>query len=130
VQLILPTFLELVGKVEGLRVLDVGCADGYFTDLMVKLGAREAVGIDENAETIEIAKGLNTSEKCKYHATNFLDFNDDQPYDLVLCNFVLLYSHNETVLSNMIKKAYSLLGVGGRLVGTDDYPNHKIGTDL
>ena len=40
------SFMNLIGDVDGKRVLDVACGEGHFTRLLRKAGAAEVVGID------------------------------------------------------------------------------------
>src|SRR5690606_15570887 len=40
------TFLEAVGSVTGLRLIDVACGDGYYTRQLRDAGASTVVGVD------------------------------------------------------------------------------------
>jgi SAM-dependent methyltransferase len=50
-----PAQLALCGEVRGLRVLDVGCGNGYFARALTRLGAR-VTGIDISPRMIEHAR--------------------------------------------------------------------------
>jgi len=54
--LIDPAVRKLVGPVRGLRVLDVGCGNGYLARSFATRGAREVVGIDRAAPSIRLAR--------------------------------------------------------------------------
>ena len=49
-----------VSYIQGKKVLDVGCGNGYGTALMAK-SAREIVGLDYDAETVEKNKAAYSS---------------------------------------------------------------------
>ena len=44
------------GLVQGKRVLDAGCGSGYGSDLLVRAGAAEVVGVDLDAEVVGAAR--------------------------------------------------------------------------
>ncbi|MDQ3368574.1 MAG: class I SAM-dependent methyltransferase [Myxococcota bacterium] len=50
-----PAQIELVGKVQGARLLDVGCGSGYFSRAMAERGA-EVIGIDLSPRMIDHAR--------------------------------------------------------------------------
>lgn len=50
-----PAMLALIGKVNGLRILDIGCGFGYYSVHCAKHGA-EVVGIDLSKEMIQLAR--------------------------------------------------------------------------
>ena len=54
-----PAFLELLPSVDGLRVLDIGCGEGYNTRLLAERGAR-VTGIDISARFIGHAAAHET----------------------------------------------------------------------
>jgi SAM-dependent methyltransferase len=49
-----PEFFKLLPSIDGLRVLDIGCGEGYNTRLLVDRGAR-VIGIDISSRFIEHA---------------------------------------------------------------------------
>ena len=51
-----PSMLNLVGNVKGLRVLDLACGDGKYARFYKDLGAYEVIGVDLSSEMIRIAK--------------------------------------------------------------------------
>ena len=55
-----PGLLEACGNVEGLRVLDLGCGQGWFSRRLAENGA-EVVGVDISERQIDNARGHETS---------------------------------------------------------------------
>jgi ubiquinone/menaquinone biosynthesis C-methylase UbiE len=51
--------LDLIGPVEGRRVLDLGCGDGVLTAALAERGAR-AIGIDVDRAMLDVAAGRGT----------------------------------------------------------------------
>jgi len=64
-----PALLDACGPVDGLRVLDLGCGQGYFSRLLAGAGAR-VVGVDLSSQMVERARRharrLNSS--VEFHA--------------------------------------------------------------
>ena len=54
--------LRCLGDVNGKRVLDVGCGDGFLTYRIAKKGA-DVVGIDNSEEGIKLAKEIFNKKK-------------------------------------------------------------------
>ncbi len=85
------------GGLQGQQVLDVGCADGFFSFAASAWGAREVVGIDINADEIQKAQWLcaRMSHGPMRFAVN--DLRNVQPdnaggqFDVVLCHGVLYH---------------------------------------
>ena len=50
-----PAFLELIGDISGLRILDAGCGEGQNTRTFARLGA-ELTGIDLSEKMIQFAR--------------------------------------------------------------------------
>ena len=50
------TFLNLVGDVTGLRILDLACGEGFYSRKLKTLGAAHVVGVDLSAEMIRLAE--------------------------------------------------------------------------
>lgn len=51
-----PAVLDLCQPVDGLRVLDLGCGEGYCARQLRQAGAREVIGIDLSGGMIEAAR--------------------------------------------------------------------------
>lgn len=50
------TFLRLIGRVEGLSVLDLACGEGYYTCELAHRGAARVVGVDYSEGMIHLAR--------------------------------------------------------------------------
>ncbi len=50
-----PSLLRIVGRVRGLRVLDLGCGNGYLTRRWAREGAASSLGVDASAATLKFA---------------------------------------------------------------------------
>jgi 2-polyprenyl-3-methyl-5-hydroxy-6-metoxy-1,4-benzoquinol methylase len=111
---IMSPFLQVVGDVSGLTVLDAGCGEGYLSRILVQRGAN-ITGIDISAPLVEIARTKELADKIIYQVANL-----SQPlpayqghFDLVTSFFVLNdvpdYRGFLTTLGSVVKHA-------GRLV--------------
>jgi 2-polyprenyl-3-methyl-5-hydroxy-6-metoxy-1,4-benzoquinol methylase len=111
---IMSPFLQVVGNVSGLTVLDAGCGEGYLSRILVKLGAN-VTGIDISAPLIEIARTKAFADQITYQVA---DLSQPLPtyqghFDLAASFFVLNdipdYRGFLTTLGSVLKHA-------GRLV--------------
>ena len=84
--------LQLLGKIHNKKVLDAGCGQGYFSHILYKAGAH-VVGVDGSRNLIKLAKqNYEENESLKFLEHNLktkLPFQD-QAFDIILCNMVLM----------------------------------------
>lgn len=141
----IPAVKKIIKNIDGKKVLDVGCATGTHTKILVKKGAKVS-GVDVSKEMIKIAQ-KNVPQADFFRADmKKLPFKDSS-FDLLFYGLCLHYEKN---LKPVFKEASRVLKKGGRIVfsthhpaGTghtsirckgerkvvfDDYFNHKIHT--
>jgi 2-polyprenyl-3-methyl-5-hydroxy-6-metoxy-1,4-benzoquinol methylase len=100
----------------GLRVLDIGTADGYFAFLMEQRGATEVVAIDyraSEASGFAIASEL-LSSRVKYFVENIYNLTPEKygMFDVVLCFGVLYHLRNPMLALDKIR---AITKTGGTL---------------
>lgn len=86
-----PVVLELLGNVQGMRVLDAGCGEGYLSRLIAQQGA-EVIAVDFSRNLLEIAKGRtpNGSKVTYLHANlEALIGMEDRSFDVIVSSMVL-----------------------------------------
>jgi 2-polyprenyl-3-methyl-5-hydroxy-6-metoxy-1,4-benzoquinol methylase len=107
-------FLQVVGDVSGLTVLDAGCGEGYLSRILSQRGAH-VTGIDVSAPLVEIARTKDFADQITYQIA---DLSQPLPtyqdhFDLITSFFVLndIYDYRGflTTLGSVLKRA-------GRLV--------------
>lgn len=127
------TFMEVVGSVEGLDVLDLGCGEGRTCRTFVHRGARFVVGTDISPEMICRAIEKNTSDDETSISPNLryqvLDARDDtfvlpHPVDLVSAMYLLHYASTESDLEKMCRLIARNLKPGGRFVTYGANPDY------
>ena len=115
-----PVTLELIGQVQGKRVLDLGCGTGRYCAL---LADREAlvIGIDCSKKMMEQAK-KNVSARSRielHHGTiDRVDF-PDQDFDLVVSALTL---NHMPALEPTLREAVRVLKDSGMLIISDIHP--------
>lgn len=106
----------MIGDVEGKKVLDAGCGNGYLSRLLSKKGA-EVVGIDISRRAIEMAKGMEDRVKMgiEYYvgSVSNLSLFEDSGFDIVVSNIVLPGIQD---IDAAINEFYRVLRAGGKLV--------------
>jgi ribosomal protein L11 methyltransferase len=78
------------GRVEGTRVLDVGCGSGILAIAAVKLGASDALGVDTDSIAIEstVANARRNRLGRRIHARAGSLPSREPPFDVVLANLI------------------------------------------
>lgn len=101
--------LALLCPVEGQRILDLGCGDGFLTEKIQALGAR-IHGVDASTSMIRAAqkRGLS-AEVTSGEALNFVD-----EFDAVFSNAALHWMKNSTEVISGVHRA---LKPKGRFIG-------------
>lgn len=120
--LIDPTFLRVVGDVRGLRVLDLGCGNGYLARRYARSGA-SVVGVDASAPIVDRARAREAREPLgiTYHVADaaLLPFLGDSSFDLVASNMALMDIEDA---EGAIREIGRILVPGGRLAASISHP--------
>ena len=111
-----PTIFRMLGQVEGKRILDAGCGNGYLCRLLSKRGA-EMVGVDVSRRSIEIAEAIERKEpmNIRYYVGSICNLSmcDDDTFDAVVSNLVLQDLQD---LDKAVKELHRVLKPRGKLV--------------
>lgn len=108
----------LFPKLQGKKVLDLGCGYGWHCKYAAQMGATEILGIDSSQKMIAKAVADNSDDKIKYKVCGVEEYiYPENTYDLVVSNLVLHYIEN---LANVYQKVYCTLKVGGYFLDTVD----------
>jgi ubiquinone/menaquinone biosynthesis C-methylase UbiE len=87
-----PAMLELIGDVEGKRVLDAGCGFGYYSLLLAKSGAM-VTGIDISEKMVELAENnaRDASVECRFFVCDMQDLSvfAGNTFDMVVSSIVV-----------------------------------------
>ncbi|MEM7103588.1 MAG: class I SAM-dependent methyltransferase [Bacteroidota bacterium] len=96
-----------------LRILDLGCGNGWFTHRLAALGHLEVLGLDINMIELKQAARIFTTEKCRfaYGDIAVLDF-DNLKFDRIFLNASVQYFSN---LTRLLKRLLNLLNKGGEI---------------
>lgn len=123
--LIDPLIFRYIGKYSELKILEVGCGNGY---LLRKLAAqaRIVVGLDSSQKLLSIAK-QNTSV-IKNVSLDHGDITRTLPYatktfDMVVASMILQYIPR---LEKFAQESARVLKVGGRLIVVVDPPGRAL----
>ena len=117
-----PAIFRILREVEGKRILDAGCGNGYLCRLLSRKGA-EMVGVDVSARSIGIAEEIEREEgvNIEYHVgsvCNLVMF-DDNMFDAVVSNVVLQDLQD---VDRAVKEFHRVLKLEGKLVFSIMHP--------
>ncbi|MEQ8677269.1 MAG: class I SAM-dependent methyltransferase [Aggregatilineales bacterium] len=117
----LPIIRELVGDVNGKRVLDIGCGDGLYGTTLLEAGATQYTGIEPAQRMFKLAqKNLFSHNNADVHhrsAEQWAYIPDD--FDLVISRLALHYVGE---IASVFNGIYQTLSVGGKFVFSVEHP--------
>lgn len=121
--LIDPALLRMLGSVRGLRVLDVGCGNGYLTRRLKRFGAARAVGVDASTTSIRLARRREAAhpsgtEFLRADATRLTQF-EEGAFDRVVANMSLMDIRDAAAT---IREIGRLLAPEGRFICSISHP--------
>lgn len=83
---LLPRYALLANRVDGKRVLDVGCGTGIGSSLLMELGAEQVDGVDYRPKVLELANMKHAKESLNFHRMLLEELSfDANSFDLALC---------------------------------------------
>ena len=117
----------LFPKLQGKKVLDLGCGYGWHCKYAAQMGATEILGIDSSQKMIAKAVADNSDDKIKYKVCGVEEYiYPENTYDLVVSNLVLHYIEN---LANVYQKVYCTLKAGGYFLFNIEHPTFTAGVN-
>ncbi|MEM0964693.1 MAG: methyltransferase domain-containing protein [Verrucomicrobiota bacterium] len=111
-----------LGSLQGKRVIDVACGDGYFTRPLALMGAREVVGIDISEEMVKLAraKEQETHLGIRYEVADggelAASIDSLGQFDVATAQWLLDYAVSRDHLRAMCRSLAAILKPGGRFV--------------
>lgn len=112
-----PAFLDVLGDVRGLRILDLGCGDARFGRFLLDAGARSYLGIDASANMVAQSQ---TALPGLVQQTRIEDFSAPPgSADLIVSRLALHYVDD---VGSVFGQAFVALAPGGRLVFSVEHP--------
>ena len=119
-----PSLLNIIGKVEGLTVLDLACGDGFYSRKLKEKGAAAVTGVDISAAMIKLARHRESlvPQKIQYRCDDVLTMPVLGAFDLVVAAFLLHYSKDVNELDLMCQNICINMASNGRLVTICDNP--------
>ncbi len=136
------TFLQVLGSVEGLNVLDLAAGEGRTSRMLIELGAASVLGADVSLEMVrraseQIAQASGVSQSGRTGTLQDLsyiqlDASDDKfqldaPVDVVTAMYLFHYASSEGELGMMANLIARNLKPGGRLVTYTLSPDYDFG---
>ena len=122
--IVFPKILELVGRIEGKKILDLGGGSGDLSRLLANKGAIVDC-VDVSKEWVEICKKDNLDVKnlnCYQSNASDLKLIKDSTFDIVIMNMVLLNIDSKQKLEKTFKEVSRILKKEGSFIFTDLHP--------
>ncbi|MBI4779782.1 MAG: class I SAM-dependent methyltransferase [Oscillatoriophycideae cyanobacterium NC_groundwater_1537_Pr4_S-0.65um_50_18] len=115
-----PIFLELVGNLSQLDIIDLGCGDASFGKEALLQGASSYIGIEASSAMVNLALVQLTNTLGKVHHGRLETWKaQSEQVDLVSSRLALQYVEN---LEPVFCEAYQALRPGGRMIFSVEHP--------
>jgi len=107
---------RLIDRIQGAKVLDVGCGLGYYTQALSVLGAA-ATGIDYSETGVEVARA--TFPECRFQCASWPDgVERDESFDIIWAvDFSVINTFDiQVIKQRFVEEALERLTPGGCIV--------------
>lgn len=116
----IPQLFELIGNVEGLSILDLGCGAGGHDRKLIEMGAKKVVGIDLSNNMIKEAMKNTNCNSIEYKVMSMNDIDKiNEKFDMVISSLAIHYVED---YDGLCKKVYHVLVDGGRFIFSCGHP--------
>ena len=120
-----PFILSWCEPIQGQRVLDLGCGEGYFARQLKERGAASVEGIDCSSRMIDgaVAAEQDAPLGIRYRVSDATELSGfpDGDFDLVVAVFLFNYVDREKMTSIM-QEVHRVLREGGRFIFSVPHP--------
>ena len=117
-----PAFFDFLGCVEGKKVLDAGCGEGYNTRLLASRGASVA-GVDVSVKMVEFARREEELRPLgiRYEVASFSDLSmfQEASFDMVVSFMALMDGPD---YEGAVTESFRVLRAGGHLAFSITHP--------
>lgn len=115
-----PIINELIGRIEGKAILDLGCGSGLYGKELIEKGAKSYFGIDSSKKMIALARANLSGFDCKLENIALENLKlQKETYDLVLSRLVLHYME---YLEDIFEEIKGGLKGGGSFLFSVEHP--------
>jgi trans-aconitate methyltransferase len=115
-----PIFLEMVGEVSGLNILDLGCGDASIGREMMMRGAKSYLGVDGSQNMIAKAQEAITGTGGEVKRADLESWKPPEgAFQLVVSRLVFQYI---VQLDRLLQSVFRSLSEDGRLVFSVEHP--------
>ena len=123
------TWLEEIGDIKGLKVLDLACGSGTSSRMLAEKGSF-VVGVDISESMLEEARKTESDNQMgiEYiHAdTSVAQKYKEEPFDIVVAAFMLHYASSQEMFEGFLRNVAINLKPGGRFVTINLSPEHPV----
>ncbi len=118
------TIFSYLGDLNGLKILDFACGEGYYSRKFIEKGAASVTGVDISQAMIELARQQTDFDgRIQYVHASAAEYTDKSvDYDLVTGIFLLHYAQSIKELESMFQSAYDVLKPGGVFLALNQNP--------
>lgn len=116
---------QMVGNVQGKRVLDLGCGTGIYTRQWMASGAASALGVDLSAEMVRVARlsEEQTPTGARFEVGDACRLGHLGEFDLVTAVWLFNQAESTQALRQMMQNVAENLKPGARLVAFTTNPD-------
>ncbi|MCX6739157.1 MAG: class I SAM-dependent methyltransferase [Candidatus Parcubacteria bacterium] len=121
-KVILPNLLRLVGAKKGMKILDLACGQGFFSEAFVREGV-EVIGVDISSNLIKMAKERVRGAKFFVASAEKISFIPDHSIDVVLVTLAIQNIQNISAVFCEVKR---VLSPKGKMFLVLNHPSFRI----
>lgn len=115
-----PAMDELLGSVQGKKILDLGCGDGMYGKQLLENGAHSYTGVEGSAAMAELAEGRLGNVRCEIiHCSMEAYQFPRHEFDVVVSRMALHYIED---LERLFESIRETLSDGGKFVFSVQHP--------
>lgn len=115
-----PAIKNLLPRLDGLSILELGCGMGDFSKYCIEQGAKHVTALDISTNMLEIARSNNNHPRISFRNESIENMEiSENSYDLIVSSLALHYVEN---YHEVLQKMNKALKQGGYLVFSIEHP--------